>query len=132
MLLDLHKVLKPQLFEAHQDITHELTAYSARALCFLSKGMIVAGPMHLRPLVHTDKAITCYEISEVGIMFNESAIIEAPLSREWVRHTANTRTEVLTLEPKELLEIVRNGDPDTAHQWVSEGPGGYWRQGWSW
>lgn len=31
-----------------------------------------------------------------------------------------------------LLEIVRNGDPDTAHQWVSEGPGGYWRQGWSW
>ena len=31
-----------------------------------------------------------------------------------------------------LLEIVRNGNRQTAHQWVSEGSSGYWRQGWSW
>jgi len=31
-----------------------------------------------------------------------------------------------------ILEFVRNGNPRTAHRWVSEVPNGYWRRGWSW
>ena len=31
-----------------------------------------------------------------------------------------------------LLEVLRNGNPHTALQWVSEGQSGYWRHGWSW
>jgi hypothetical protein len=65
MLLELHKHLSPQLFEAHEDITKEMgleTGHSSNAVGFLSRGFVAATTRCAFAGPKGDETVKCYEV----------------------------------------------------------------------
>jgi hypothetical protein len=111
MLLELHKKLTPQLFEAHEDISKAMgeDGHSIKAIGFLSKGTCAATSRYNFAGPNKDETVKCYEVREPGEFFGEESLFaeDHPLHSPWVKFEAETRAEILYLEPLDLIKCIK-------------------------